>query len=127
MIYQFLQDVELNSKMNNREFGSKGEDIACDYLIKNGYEIIDRNVHFSKFCEIDIIAKLKKKFIFVEVKTRKNDGFGSPLEAITKNKYNNIKTGVFSYVQEHNIKDFQIDVIGIVMFPSLKIQHVKNV
>ena len=113
--------------MNNREFGSKGEDIACEYLIKNGYEIVDRNVHFSKFCEVDIIAKLKKKIVFVEVKTRKNECFGSPLEAITKNKYNNIKIGVYSYVQEHNIKDFQVDVIGIVMFPSLKIQHVKNV
>ncbi len=113
--------------MNNREFGNKGEDIACEYLIKNGYEIVDRNVHFSKFCEIDIIAKLKNKIVFVEVKTRKNEDFGSPLEAITKNKYNNIKTGVYSYVQGHNIKDFQIDVIGIVMFPNLKIQHLKNV
>ena len=64
--------------MNNREFGNKGEDLACDYLVKNGYEIIERNKHFSKFCEIDIIAKFKNKFVFVEVKTRKNDNFGTP-------------------------------------------------
>ncbi len=113
--------------MNNREFGNKGEDLACEFLKKNGYEIIERNVHFSKFCEIDIIAKLKNKFIFVEVKTRKNNDFGSPLEAITKTKFNNIKTGVFSYVQEKNIKDFQIDVVGITLYPKLKIEHLKNV
>ena len=113
--------------MNNREFGTKGEDLACEYLIKNGYEIIEQNVHFSKFCEIDIIAKLKNKYIFVEVKTRKNNSFGSPLEAVTKTKYSHIKSGVFTYIQENKIKDFQIDVIGITLYPELKIEHLKNV
>ena len=73
--------------MNNREFGNKGEDLACEYLIKNGYKILERNKHFSKLCEIDIIAKLKDKVVFVEVKTRKSNAFGSPMEAITKTKY----------------------------------------
>ncbi len=113
--------------MNKREFGNKGEDLACDYLLKNGYEILERNVHFSKLCEIDIIAKLKKKIIFVEVKTRKTNSFGTPLEAITKSKYNNIKTGVFYYVEKNKVKDFQIDIIGITLFPELKIEHIKNI
>ena len=85
--------------MNNREFGNKGEDLACEYLIKNGYEILERNKHFSKLCEIDIIAKFKNKVVFVEVKTRKSDAFGTPMEAITRGKYNNIKTVVLSYIQ----------------------------
>lgn len=113
--------------MNNREFGNKGEDLACEYLIKNGYKILERNKHFSKLCEIDIIAKLKDKVVFVEVKTRKSNAFGSPMEAITKTKYNNIKTGALSYVQEHKIKAFQIDVIGITLEPILKIEHLRNV
>jgi putative endonuclease len=113
--------------MNNREFGNKGEDLACEYLLKNGYEIVERNKHFSKFCEIDIIAKLKDKYIFVEVKTRKNNNFGSPLEAVTKSKYKNIKTGLLSYLQENKIKNYQIDVIGITFEPQLKIEHMRNV
>ena len=113
--------------MNNREFGSKGEDLACEYLIKNGYEILERNKHFSKFCEIDIIAKLKNKIVFVEVKTRKTDSFGSPMEAITRTKYNNIKSGVLLYIQENKIKSYQIDAIGITLQPVLKIQHLKNI
>ena len=113
--------------MNNREFGTKGEDLACEYLKKNGYEILERNKHFSKLCEVDIIAKYKNKIVFVEVKTRKTDSFGTPLEAITKTKYQNIKTGVLTYVQEHNIKDYQIDAIGITIYPELKIEHLKNV
>lgn len=113
--------------MNNREFGNKGEDLACEYLIKNGYKILERNKHFSKLCEIDIIAKLKDKVVFVEVKTRKSNAFGFPMEAITKSKYHNIKTGALSYVQEHKIKAFQIDVIGITLEPILKIEHLRNV
>ena len=113
--------------MNNREFGNKGEDLACEYLIKNGYKILERNKHFSKLCEIDIIAKLKDKVVFVEVKTRKSNAFGSPMEAITKTKYHNIETGALSYVQEHKIKAFQIDVIGITLEPILKIEHLRNV
>lgn len=113
--------------MNNREFGNKGEDLACEYLLKNGYEILERNKHFSKLCEIDIIAKLKNKVIFVEVKTRKTDAFGMPLEAITKTKYNNIKTGALFYLQENKVKDYQIDVIGITLSPVFKLKHLKNV
>jgi putative endonuclease len=113
--------------MNNREFGNRGEDLACEYLLKNGYKILERNKHFSKLCEIDIIAKLKNKVVFVEVKTRKDNAFGSPLEAITKTKYNNIKTGLLSYLQENKIKDYQIDVIGITLAPKLKIEHLRNI
>lgn len=113
--------------MNNRDFGNKGEDIACEYLKKNGYDIIERNRHFSKLCEIDIIAKFKNRYVFVEVKTRRTNSFGSPLEAITKSKYRNIKTGVLSFVQENKINNYQIDVIGITLEPELKIEHLKNI
>lgn len=113
--------------MNNREFGNKGEDLACEYLIKNGYEIVARNVHFSKLCEIDIIAKIKNKVVFVEVKTRRTNAYGTPMEAITRTKYQNIKTGVLSYLQENKIKNYQIDAIGITLLPKVKIEHLKNV
>lgn len=113
--------------MNKRNFGSQGEDIACEYLIKNGYKILERNKHFSRFCEIDIIAQYKTKTVFVEVKTRKTNDFGNPLESITKTKFNNIKTGVMSYLQDNKIKDYQIDAIGITLEPELKIEHLKNI
>lgn len=113
--------------MNNRELGNKGEDIACDYLVKNGYEIVERNKHFSKFCEIDIIAKFKNKIIFIEVKTRKNENFGTPMEAITAAKYKNIKTGVLTYVSENRIKNYRIDAIAITLYPELKINHLQNI
>lgn len=113
--------------MNNREFGAIGEDIACDYLVKNGYKILERNVHFSKLCEIDIIAQYKNKTVFIEVKTRKTNNYGAPFEAITKTKYSNIKTGVLIYLSENKIKNYQIDAIGITLEPETVIKHLKNI
>lgn len=113
--------------MNNKKFGNAGEDLACRYLERNGYTILEQNKHYSKFCEIDIIAKHKNTTVFVEVKTRKTNNFGSPLEAITKTKYENIKKGVQFYLSEHKIKDYRIDVIGITITPEIKIEHIKNI
>lgn len=113
----------------NSVVGKKGEDIAVEYLKKQKYKILERNKHFSKNCEIDIIAQDKKTFVFVEVKTRTTTNFGHPLEAITKTKYNNIKTGLFTYLQENNIKNasFRIDAISVILEPELQIQHLKNI
>ena len=52
-----------------QELGKEGEDFAADYLQKQGYEIIDRNFE-CKQGEIDIIAKDKNEYVFIEVKTR---------------------------------------------------------
>ena len=113
--------------MKNKTLGNAGEDLACRYLEKQGYEVLERNKHYSKFCEIDIIAKHKSTIVFVEVKTRKTNEFGTPSEAITKTKYENLKKGIQFYLSENKVKDFRIDVIGITLKPELKIEHLKNI
>ena len=113
--------------MNNRQFGDVGEEIAVKFLQDNGYQIVARNVHYSRFCELDIVAKRNNMLVFVEVKTRKNNDFGSPLEAVTKSKYANIKKGAFKYLEENPTKNYRIDVIGITMQPELKIEHLQGV
>ncbi len=116
-------------KNGNKVTGQKGEILAQEYLKKQGYQIIEINKRFSRFCEIDIIAIDSNTLVFVEVKTRSSVFCGSPLEAITKTKYENIKTGVFSYLQETKIKykNFRIDAISVVLRPEIKIEHLKNI
>lgn len=113
--------------MENKKIGNAGEDLACRYLGKRGYKILERNKHYSRFCEIDIIAEYKNTLVFVEVKTRTTNDFGTPFEAITKSKYENIKKGIQFYLQEHKFQKHRIDVIGITLKPELKIEHLKNV
>ena len=113
--------------MINKKIGNAGEDLACRYLEKQGYKILERNKHYSRFCEIDIIAQYKSTTIFVEVKTRKTDAFGTPQDAITKTKYENIKKGVQFYLSENKVKDFRIDAICITLKPEIKIENMKNI
>ena len=116
-------------KSSNRELGNHGEDLACKFLEKNGYKIIERNKSFSKFCEIDIIAQIKNTLVFVEVKTRKTNSFGSPLEAITKTKYSHIRQGALTYLGENSKKfsNCRIDAIGITLEPKVEIKHLQNI
>ena len=114
--------------MNNIETGKNGEKLACDFLKKHGYKIIETNKRFSRFSEIDIIALDKNTLVFCEVKTRKTTVCGHPFEAITKSKYQNIKKGVFLYLQENpQYKNFRIDAISILLTPKLEIKHLKNI
>ncbi|MBE7702947.1 MAG: YraN family protein [Cyanobacteria bacterium SIG28] len=114
--------------MNNIKIGKNGEEIAKEFLIKNGYKILETNKRFSRFCEIDIIALDKDTVVFCEVKTRKTNICGSPFEAITKSKYAHIKKGVYLYLQENpKYKKFRIDAVAIVLQPKLEVKHLKNI
>lgn len=114
--------------MNNIIIGQKGEDLAKEFLAKKGYKILESNKHFSKYAEIDIIALDKDTLVFCEVKTRKTTVCGHPLEAITKNKYQKIKKGVYFYLQENpKYRKYRIDAISILLEPKLEIKHLKNI
>ena len=71
--------------MNKRAVGNIAEENAVIFLKKNGYEIIKRNF-YTRYGEIDIIASEKDVIVFVEVKFRNNNTFGSPLESISSKK-----------------------------------------
>lgn len=114
---------------SNKETGQKGEKLAQEYILGLGYKIIETNKRFSRFCEIDIIAKDRDALVFVEVKTRTSDFCGSGFEAITKSKYEHIKTGLFMYLKENEnkYKKFRIDAVSVVLTPSVKFHHLKNI
>lgn len=112
----------------NIQTGKQGENIAADYLKKQGYKILETNKRFSRFCEIDIIAQDRDTLVFVEVKTRSSNKLGVPEEAVTRDKYNHIKTGLFTYLKENpDYKKYRIDVISIILKPKVEIKHLKNI
>lgn len=100
---------------SSSEKGHEGEDFACDYLVKKGFEIIDRNYRYGKTGEIDIIAKDNETLVFIEVKYRKNLEFGEPEYGITKNKINQYKKLANAYLFDKNIDetDCRFDVVAI--------------
>ena len=113
--------------MDRKTLGRKGEDLAAEYLQKHGFKILERNKHFSRYCEADIIAEDKGVLVVVEVKTRTNNALGSPFEAITNAKYQHLKAALYTYLQENQkYKKFRIDAIAITLEP-FSIQYLKNI
>lgn len=120
------------NKSFNKQIGKFGEEIAEKYLKKQRYKILEKNYHYSKYAEIDIIAKEKDTIVFVEVKTRSDLSFGHPFEAINKAKLQHIFQAGLFYLQNTNekYKNYRIDVVAIIGKPeekSPKIEHLKNV
>lgn len=113
--------------MNRKEIGRAGEDIAANYLIQNGFLIVDRNF-YSRFGEIDIIASKDSDIIFVEVKLRKNIYYGRGCEAVNYHKQEKIKNTALEFIRAKNIldKNFRFDVIDIILKPKLEINHIVN-
>jgi putative endonuclease len=99
---------------NKRESGSRGEELAVEYLQKKGYRIIERNFYFEHG-EIDIIAKDNGSLVFIEVKTRWSKRFGDPEESVTMWKRNLLRKTAEGYLFKHNIEDTdcRFDVIAI--------------
>ena len=113
---------------NNKELGSWGEKRASEYLIENGYVIIESNYR-TNMGEIDIIALNKDFLVFVEVKTRRNSFFGPPQAAVGYSKQKKIKNIALYYLlnSEYRKYDLRFDVISILYSnEEIKIEHFKN-
>lgn len=117
--------------MRKRNLGKRGEDLALEYLKGLKYRFIDKNVSCS-FGEIDSIFQDRKTLVFVEVKTRYSQQFGSPAAAVTKWKLKSIiKTAQWFMILNPKLpKRYRIDVVAIKVdnLGNLNnLKHIKNV
>lgn len=80
--------------------GAWGETIAAKWLAEQGFKIKKRNFH-TRFGEIDIIAENRDYLVFAEVKTRKNDSFGSAASFVTASKQKKILTCAKIWLASH--------------------------
>ena len=100
----------------NNDLGSWGEKLAASYLRKKHYKIIQTGYR-CRFGEIDIIAKDKEYFCFIEVKYRTTNDFGNPLEAVDFRKQNQIRKVANYYLMRNKLSEWtpcRFDVIGFV-------------
>ena len=117
--------------MDKKELGRIGEELAVELLVSKGYEILERNYHFSHG-EIDIIAKDPNDgfTVFVEVKTRQNLEFGEPEYAITKTKQGQIRKMAELYLYDKEITelDCRFDVVAVLYKEKIKsiVNHYEN-
>jgi TIGR00252 family protein len=106
--------------------GKQGENLAQEYLEKNGYKIIQKNYR-TKFAEIDIIAKKDNILSFIEVKSRNSDSFGRPYEAVSESKIKKIRKNaeIFLSTTDINYDGISFDIIEVFL-GNKTINHIKS-
>ena len=97
----------------HNDLGKLGEELAVEYLQKNGYTILDANWTFQK-AEVDIIAQKEQILAIIEVKTRSSLEFGLPQDFVKPKKIQLLVKAVNGYVTENDL-DFEVrfDIIAI--------------
>lgn len=94
--------------------GMAGEGLARRHLESKGYTIVAANVRFASG-EIDLVAEHGGTIVFVEVRTRRGTGTGSPEESITPKKRSKMTAAAQEYLQVHESeeRDWRIDVVAV--------------
>ncbi len=112
----------------HNELGRLGEQLARDFLIAKGYQILEQN-WVCGHKEIDIIAKDGNELVIVEVKTRRVTYLVDPEETVDKYKQQFLIWAADSYVQRNNLDiDVRFDIVAIVIDKNNehRIEHIEN-
>lgn len=97
----------------HNELGKIGEELAVDFLIEKGYEILETNWVFQK-AEVDIIAQKGNVLVVVEVKTRSSVDFGSPQDFVKPKKIKLLVKAINEYVISNDLNvEVRFDIIAI--------------
>ena len=98
-----------------QQTGALGEAAAVRHLTSLGYTIVQRNYR-CPWGEIDIVADTGSEMVFVEVRARTSDTFGTPEESITPAKAERMIRAAQAYLLEHGVKrGWRIDLVAIVL------------
>jgi len=125
---RFNTAYERMIKQFNRKIGKDGEEIAAKYLSDKGYKILEKN-YYTKFGEIDLIASKNDILVFVEVKLKQTEDFGTPEEMIGFSKLTQVhRMSEFYLIDNPGIAkkydSYRIDAVCIVQ--GSRITHYEN-
>ncbi|WNO08525.1 YraN family protein [Teredinibacter sp. KSP-S5-2] len=98
-----------------QSIGEQAESLAEKYLQQHGLKTVDKNYR-CKLGEIDLIMQDKQTLVFVEVRYRNSDAFGSPVESVTYRKQEKIRKTAQLFLQKHTHfynTDCRFDILGI--------------
>lgn len=118
--------------MKRRRVGLAGEQAACDYLEKQGYQIIQTNYR-CPLGEIDIIARDQEAIVIVEVRTRTGYSYGGPEESISPEKARRLQKLTLYYLKSMARKELpcRIDLIAVILnrrdYTLESLKHIRGI
>jgi len=110
MSFSPLKDI----KKTTKKIGDEAEDVAAEYLIRSGHEILNRNWK-TKFCEIDIVSTKNNIIYFCEVKYRKSNQHGCGMDVITGRKVDKMKFAARLYIHNKKLTDIDLRLMAMSM------------
>ena len=97
------------------DFGVRGENLAKEYLIQKGFQILETNWRFSR-AEVDIIAMDGEALVFIEVKTRSDDYMGTPDQFVTTKKEELMADAASVYMEKIGHEwEIRFDIMAIII------------
>jgi putative endonuclease len=111
----------------NKLLGKKGEDRAAQFLVKQGYRILERNYR-TRNGEIDLVMLHEGTVVFVEVKTRTTDAFGAPELAVNARKQGRMIKAALGYIKYKKLHQVpcRFDVVAISSSAAQPVELIKN-
>ncbi len=102
-----------------RALGARGEEAVARWYEQQGYRVVDRNWR-CRDGELDLILERARVIVFCEVKTRRSDRFGAPVEAITHRKRQRLRILAAKWLDEQRaaVRELRFDVASVTPGPD---------
>ncbi|MGN6251664.1 MAG: YraN family protein [Marmoricola sp.] len=120
----------MTTAARNLSLGRYGEDVAARWLVERGMVLIDRNWRCAEG-EIDLVLREGTTLVVCEVKTRTDQRFGHPLEAVDAVKAERLQRLAWRWAAAHGVRppDVRIDLVGVLRSPrgASTVEHVRGI
>ncbi|GAB3259127.1 YraN family protein [Alteromonas gracilis] len=104
----------MSTAHQKQNLGRYGERIAAAWLVERGMVLLDRNWR-CELGELDLVLRDGDTLVFCEVKTRRNDDYGSPFEAVTPRKAQRLRVLGACWLDQHDLRvpEVRIDIVAV--------------
>ncbi len=111
-----MTDLDDRAPDPRRALGDRGEDAVAAWYEAAGYQVLDRNWR-RREGELDLVVQRDRVLVFCEVKTRRSDRFGAPVEAITREKLQRIRLLAAKWLEERRavVRELRFDVASVMV------------
>ena len=111
----------------HNDLGKEGEKLAVNFLLKNGYNILETNYRYLK-AEVDIIARKGDTICAVEVKTRSTPDFGNPQDFVKPKQIALLVSAINNYVETLKLDvEVRFDIVAIIKNKQgTKLEHIED-
>ena len=111
-----------------QRFGEQGERVAARWLRRRGWQIAARRWRSGRR-DLDLVAIHGDLIAFVEVKARRRNDFGGPIEAVGWRKRRELQRSAACWIDRHGSagQAYRFDVIGVLLTPeAVRVRHVAD-